>query len=522
MHLSYVNQLTHIVMSKKILLLLGVFACLIVYVFGQLHGTSPNWTAPVALPKTSSSINVSKGGVGQNLIRLQSGAIIQCFLENPGVSTAKIRFAKSTDDGNTWSLVPGLDAPFTYTTAVSGPTIAKDTADNIHVIWIRNVPTKDIYYAKFDKNFNLLIDTVKITSFQYHNSLNGPYITVDRSNKVHITWHDGNVDNPSSPTYFAKVMYRQSPDGGVTWNNQLILSDITVQKHAAFARMSFAGAKGDVLAIPWRQEVVDPNNWDVWMAYSTDGGNSWTRKNVANSDSAEWDPGIVVDRNNRIHLHYHEYKKGNLVFSTMEYKYTDDLGASWSPVQTLSIPNIRSQLSVFAYDYATNLQCICWKDERDWINNKNTRADIMCSFSTDSGNTWVGQEFINDLDTLETIFKSTEVGSNGALYATYEYTDPATNLRNIWFTKRASALSIDGSKENNFSWNIFPNPSTNTISIQTELINYAIDLYDITGKLVFHSDKGDTVDIRNIPSGMYLLKISSGSSFKTRKIIIQK
>lgn len=506
----------------KLSLLFFSVSLLINVAFGQMHGTSPNWTTPSLLPKTSPVKNASKGGVGQNLIRLNNGDLIQCYLEDPGTSSSKIKFAKSIDDGINWSVV-SIDTPFVYTGVVYNPTLARDTADNIHIVWQRNIPKKDIYYAKFDKNFNLLIDTVKITSFQFHNSLNGTYITVDRSNKVHITWHDGNTDNPSSPTYFAKIMYRQSPNGGLTWNNQIILSDTMTYKHAAFARMNFSGTKGDTLAIPWRQEVVDPTNWDVWMTYSTNGGASWTRINVANSDSAEWDPGIVVDKNNRIHLHYHEYKKGNYLFTTMEYKYTDNLGASWSPIQTLSVPGIRSQLSVFAYDYSTNVQCICWKDERDWINSNDARADVMCSFSTNNGNTWIGQEFVNDLDTIETIFKSTEVGSNGVLYVTFEYTNPITNIRSLWFTKRVSVLSL-GSENTipNFSWNIFPNPSTNTLSIQTDLTNYTLDLYDITGKLVLHSDRGKEIDVKNIPSGMYVLKISSDNVFKTQKIIIQK
>lgn len=258
-------------MKKNICISTIILFTSIAVAFAQLHGTSPNWTNPAVLPKTNPVKSVTKGGVGQNIVRLSSGVLIQCFLEDPGTSSAKIQFAKSTDDGVTWSIVPGIDTPFVYTNVVFAPTIAKDTSDNIHVIWIRNVPTRDMYYAKFDKNFNRLIDTVKITSLKFHNHLEGSYITVDRGNKVHIMWNDGDAKTPSNSTYFTKVMYRQSPDGGITWNNQIILSDTTIHKHAAFPRVNFGGTKGDTLAIPWRQEVIDPSNWDIWMAYSTDG-----------------------------------------------------------------------------------------------------------------------------------------------------------------------------------------------------------------------------------------------------------
>lgn len=252
-------------------------------------------------------------------------------------------------------------------------------------------------------------------------------------------------------------------------------------------------------------------------------GVSWTRINVANSDSAEWDPGIVVDKNNRIHLHYHEYKKGNYMFSTMEYKYTDNLGASWSPIQTLSVPGIRSQLSVFSYNHSSNVHCICWKDERDWIYFNDIAPDVMCSFSTDSGNTWVGQELVNDLDTIPTSFKSVEVGSNSALYVTFEYEDPITNRTSIWFTRRTPVLSVNmENMATNFSWNAFPNPAKNKIFIRTDLKNYTLDMYDVSGKVVYHSYEGNTIDITNIPSGVYVLKISSDNFFKVQKIMIQK
>lgn len=509
--------------TKLILLTLIAFACN-TSVYGQIHGTSPNWTTPTPLPKPNALGDVSKGGVGQNIIQLSTGELIQCFVQKfPYPSgSSKIYFAKSTDDGLSWT-IPSIDTPFVYTNVVFSPTIAKDTSDNIHVIWQRNVPTKDIYYAKFDKNFNLLIDTVKVTQFNFHNSFSSALVTVDRKNRVHVMWHDGNSDNSSSDSYFAKTMYRQSPDGGLTWNNQIILSDTTIHKHAAFPRASFGGASGDTIAIPWRQFVSSvPSNWDVWMAYSTNNGNTWNRVLVGNSDSSEWDPGIVVDKNNRIHLHYHEYKKGNLLMATMEYLYTDNLGVTWSPIQTLSPIGIRSQLSVFAYDYASNIQCICWKDERDFVNTLNAKADVMCSFSTDGGNTWLGQEFVNDLDTVSTGFKSVEVGNNNTIYLTYEFAD-ITGRKSIWFTKRQNTTSIlEQNPVTPLYWELFPNPASTHLKLITTLDNFSTHIYDSRGALVYTASNEKNLDISTLNNGMYLVLIYSDKIYSSKKIIIQK
>lgn len=499
---------------------LFLFFHLFIDLSAQTHGTSPNWTVPTLIPKPHNGSNVSKGGIGQNIIRLSNGDLYQIYLENyPSPYNYKIYFSKSSDDGLTWNAID-IDTPFVYFNIVHTPTFAKDNNDNIHVIWITNVPTKEIYYAKFDKNLQLLIDTVKISQFKIDiNDIGDPYITVDRNNKVHIMWNDGDAEQTSSSSYFSKVMYRQSPDGGLTWNNQIILSDTTMHKHAAFPRANFRGCSGDTLAIPWRQEVT-ASNWDVWMAFSTDGGVNWSRLNVANSDSAEWDPGIVVDKNNRIHLHYHEYKKGNLLMSSVEYKYTDNLGQNWSNIQTLSVPNMRSQLSIFSYDYSTDVQCICWKDERDFENALKTHADVMCSFSLDRGSTWQGQEFVNDLDTISTGFKSVEVGSNGVLYVTFEYTNPSDNLKNIYFTKRVSLTTSLENYTVSSDWIVYPNPASHEINILTPKKNWNIQIYDPMGVLIYEAQNVKKVDVSKFSAGIYLLKFKHNNYTDLKKIII--
>lgn len=486
---------------------------LLLPLFPQYHGTSPNWTTPTRLPKANPQADASKDGTGQNLIQLSTGELIQLYTEKFGESK-KIYFAKSTDDGKTWS-IHQIDTPFVFTPPVSSnysPTFCKDRFDNIHMVWI-TLPSRDIYYCKFDKNFTLLIDTVRITTFVLHNFIEAVYITADRKNRIHILWHDGDVKQPSTATYFSKVMYRQSPDGGQSWKEQQILSDTTIHKHAGFPRASFVGCSGDILAIPWRQEVTMATDWDVWIAVSTDGGDSWERVLVAASDSMEWDPGVVVDKYNRIHLHYHEYKRGSYLMASMEYLYSDDAGATWSPIQTLSPKGIRSQLSVFAYDYSTDVQCVCWKDERDFfINPPNSRADVMCSYTPESGRTWYGQEFVTDLDTTPVGYKSVEVGNNYTLYVTFEYADPTTGLKSIWFSKRPNAVaSVLSHRSKHCDPRVFPNPTSGFVSFQLPDPSgvYYLTVYSIYGKKVYQDvvTSSTVYDLTALPAGIYYYEL---------------
>ena len=500
---------------KKILLSSSLLISISIY---AQHGVSTNWSPEYVLSKTSPTKDASKGGTGQNIIRLSNGDIVQCFVETPGM--AKIYLVKSTTDGTTWN-TPVNYSPTLMTNVVSGPTIAKDTADNIHMVWIRNVPDKAMYYSKMDKDFNVLIDTIRIDNPTIVYNHAAPYITVDRKMRVHVLWHVGDVDLASTSTEFAKVSYVSSNDNGLTWGLQKIISDTTSHKHAAFPRANFSGVNSDTLAFPWRQEVVSTTAWDVWIAYSTDGGATWTRTLAAGTANSEWDPGVVVDKNNRIHLHYHEYQGTSFSNPKIEYAYSDDLGTTWSPANpfsSISPTSIRSQLSVFAYDFETNLQCICWKDERDFVSPIDGNADVMCSFSSDGGISWQGQEFVTDIDTTELIFKSIEVGSNGILYSTYEF-DDINGKRSIYLRKRNAIVSINELNNTNSSVTVYPNPTNGDVRIILQNQNLiSTKIYNSIGELIREIYTSE-FSISDLPNGLYFLQIQSNNSTHTSKII---
>jgi len=82
--------------------------------------------------------------------------------------------------------------------------------------------------------------------------------------------------------------------------------------------------------------------------------------------------------------------------------------------------------------------------------------------------------------------------------------------------------------ENNFT--VYPNPSNDFISIQVNDIvknDLDIELYDANGKTVRNAviSQGSTIwylDVRTLYSGQYILKITDGQSFITKKVMIGK
>lgn len=108
---------------------------------------------------------------------------------------------------------------------------------------------------------------------------------------------------------------------------------------------------------------------------------------------------------------------------------------------------------------------------------------------------------------------------------------PITFNDTIW-QKLNDAMCLNGTYtnyQNNFSYNIFPNPSSNVINIESENIigeTITIKLYSLTGRLIYTSTeifyKEIQLNLKGIQCGMYILQINNNKSFEYKtKLMIQ-
>ena len=80
-------------------------------------------------------------------------------------------------------------------------------------------------------------------------------------------------------------------------------------------------------------------------------------------------------------------------------------------------------------------------------------------------------------------------------------------------------LSVDDFSMNKIS--VTPNPALNYININfpKSISNFKTELYDITGKLVLKSHNIEKLDLSQLHSGVYLLRISTDDGSVTKRII---
>lgn len=88
--------------------------------------------------------------------------------------------------------------------------------------------------------------------------------------------------------------------------------------------------------------------------------------------------------------------------------------------------------------------------------------------------------------------------------------------------------SINNNPPEDNGFNIYPNPANNVVNIFSEKEgNYLVELLDITGKVVisemsYISKSVKSINIENLASGTYIIKISDSKDCFSKKIIVNK
>lgn len=413
------------------------------------QGTDPAWGEAYEIPKAHETAS-ARGSVGNTMVITSEEKIVTFFTETfpfPGNST-EIYYTSSENGGVDWT-DPEIFEPTTWMIGSCCPNVALDLDDNIHVVWHAKNPLA-VFYSKMDSDFNLLIDSVRVSDFVNHH-IHDPTLTVDRNNRVHVMWHDG---DPKATDHAAEIQYVRSPDEGNSWEAQQTISDED-NRHSAFPRADFSGALGDTLAISWR-DSINPVSWNVMIAVSQNGGETWTPKTAAGGAGKQWDPGLVVDKHGYFQLNFHEYPPNDPFHGArVKFGTSKDQGETWSDFQIIS-EDVRSQLTTYNYDFKNDHLWVFWKDERDIPG-----VDLMASFSTDQGATWLEEgEWLTDQGDLPVGFKSSAISPNGTVGINYEVLDELSGASTLHYRQRDAISTVP--EPPLFEMGemvIFPNPS---------------------------------------------------------------
>jgi len=104
------------------------------------------------------------------------------------------------------------------------------------------------------------------------------------------------------------------------------------------------------------------------------------------------------------------------------------------------------------------------------------------------------------------------------------FQNPTGGMETIYEINTDIILSVSKHSKTNIGVEVFPNPTTESISIRGEHLK-KIEIYNMRGELIYSitriKQNSTEINFSNIPKGIYFAKIYDDTNFCTKKIIIQ-
>ncbi len=222
---------------------------------------------------------------------------------------SRILFSKSTDNGNTWSYPKTIsiregDCSDSDNT-VEGAVPAVGPNGEIYVAWAG--PNGIVFNRSTDQGETWLENEILVNSMPggWDYSIPGlyranglPITKCDLSNgpnrgTIYVNWSDQRNGENNTDIWLAK-----STDNGNTWSDAIKVNDDNSNKHQFLTWMDIDQTNGNLYFVFYDRREYSDNKTDVYMASSTDGGKTFKNVKISESPFVPDDQVFFGDYNN--------------------------------------------------------------------------------------------------------------------------------------------------------------------------------------------------------------------------------
>ena len=216
------------------------------------------------------------------------------YASTDAVDQSRILFSQSKDGAITWNTpidISDIDGDcIDDDDTTEGAVPVRDRQGNIYVTWAHG---DKIYLDKSKDDGLTWLPNDIIVADQFGgwtldipgiNRCNGmPILGIDRSGGPHegtlyMNWSDQKNGIDDTDIWLVK-----SVDGGKTWTDRKRVNDDAPGKHQFFSWMDIDPKTGYIYIVFYDRRDYTDNNTDVYLAYSTDGGGTFTNKKISAS-----------------------------------------------------------------------------------------------------------------------------------------------------------------------------------------------------------------------------------------------
>lgn len=441
----------------------------------------------------------------------------------------------------------------------------------VHVVYAMrdNDPYFETYYYRLNPSDNW-VDYKQVTD--YGSEVGGVPSVTFSDNRVHVSYNSGQA----TPPYIGVGVSKSRDKAGTTWQTPQLVSDGEIDDGTSREKIQ---VRGDKLFCIFYDAWVDLGQYgyEIQVKYRDLSGSSWpgTYSTIFSSGEPRILMGAETTSNSKLNVvHYYfdngivhidyddengwgegfqvtsdylNYEMQHLGFSTS----SNDLFVTWKPNnnnyikyrQYDAIPLTPQGLAVSIYTVGSNTHPkLTWylNTEPDVYNQTNA-YQIWRRYSLNGG-PWSEWSFLANKNGNQSEFVDWYIGGLYAEANTVEYKIRAKDVNNH-FSDFSSSVSINFSKfskvkggslyyDFKLSQN-YPNPFNPATTIAYSIKSaglVTLKVYDMLGtdvaSLVNERQEAGSYSVEfnaaDLPSGMYVYRLTSGNFVETKKLILLK
>lgn len=446
--------------------------------------------------------------------------------------SSRIKFSKSTDKGITWSEaqtisdVSGncIDSDHTVEGAVPcvGPNgeIYVSWAGPLGLLFDRSLDGgqtwgEDIFVSDMPGGWDFDVPGI-------YRANGFPVTACDTSQSpfrgnIYINWSDQRNGTSNTDIFLAK-----STDGGISWTPPIRVNDDNSSRHQFFNWMTIDQTTGVIFIIFYDRRNTTNVATDVYLARSTDGGNTFENFKVSESSFSPSSSIFFGD--------YTNIAAYNKKVYPIWMRLDGTALSIWTALVNDSSNVIPVELSNFSAELNAGNVSLIWQTASE-INNQGFEIQRNLRNPGLKNADWATIGFVKGKGTTTEI-SDYSFTDNPYVSGTYSYRLKQIDYNGSFsFSKEADVqfISINDYRiEQNY-----PNPFNPTTTIEYRLpvkTFVQIKLFDMLGKeiavLVNEEKQGGIHEIEfnadELSSGMYIYKMITGNFEQTRKMLLIK
>ena len=310
-----------------------------------------------------------------------------------------------------------------------------------------------------------------------------PFLAMDASGNVHITWSDY-TDYAGAGTDW-DIFYKFWNSTSQTWNTtEVVSTESTANPYISSLAVDVSGN----VHIAWEDNTDYAGagtDRDIFYKFWNSTSQTWNTTEVVSTESTggSYHPSLAVDASGNVHIAWYDYTNygGSGGDHDIFYKFWESTSQTWNVTEVVSTESTSDSYTPSLAVDATGTVYIAWYDYTNY-GGSGTDRDIFYKFWNSTSQTWNTTEVVSTESTSDSYtpslavdvsgnvhiawYDSTDYGGSGGdydiFYKFWESTSQTWNVTEVVSTESIDdsftpSLSIDTSENVHIAWSDYTN-----------------------------------------------------------------